>query len=742
MIMQTSSFSSVEGALNWASQHFPFAATKLIREIPWSRIFELNGSAEAAYLKLVPLRQLQVLKNHAVLSHHFGSIVPETIAVNEILGLQLFRNHGGRELGSNPSEMQIRNLLSTYTKMQAEARALPEVLSTIPALQLNELLTNFLEFLKPGKVDVGTGHKVNADFFLGPEEAQEYYDVFLARKDLLNEFLKNAALLPPTLNHCDLHSENAAEKDDGSSVIYDWDDAIIGPAGLSLHAVFIGCFKITQLLSDDFAAIEDETYDRDKRLLSHYMTELDKQGYASTEILQQALPASACAGAIQALLTYANFPQQDDDYIFNINEFFVKRLDDLLNLCDYLSCSSRDKALHFAEDYQQKNILFRAGYVYRNYLTGHPNDIEIHKRLASILRQTGKWEQAISCYQAIVDHHSADAETFNGLGVAFLKYNKPVDALEQFELALSIDPDYKSAQINRDKATELLFMIDQARHPNKLPTVRISSEERNAGLYCSEKTDLASRLFKQYGALVVDNVFDTDMLQAIKSLILDKYASYFEPKDYDDCLRLGDKRHMVTLDIEGPINSPDLYDNPFITAIAKQILGEDYILGGLNMGVSLPGAENQAVHKDHTPLFYEDEEFREYTPTFAVGILIPLVQHSHTVGTTLVIKGSHKTSLKEAKSLPGQAPFLDIGSCLIIDYRVAHQGLANKSSDVVRPLLSLFFHRSWFRDCFNYKQQASIKIDSELFNQSPERLKELISWAKSEAIINPVNIVD
>ncbi len=81
------------------------------------------------------------------------------------------------------------------------------------------------------------------------------------------------------------------------------------------------------------------------------------------------------------------------------------------------------------------------------------------------------------------------------------------------------------------------------------------------------------------------------------------YTAYFEPKDYDDCLTLGHRRYMVTVNIEGPINSPNLYDNPFISAITSKILGEDFILGGLNIGVSLPGSKNQVVHKDYPPLF-------------------------------------------------------------------------------------------------------------------------------------------
>jgi len=741
MIMQTSTFINDEAALSWANQHFSFTEHKLIREYPWSRIFELTGTSETNYLKLVPLRQLQVLTTNSVLSRHFQSVVPEMMAVDEELGLQLLRHHGGIDLGVAPiSEVQKSKLLTTYAKMQVEAKEIPEVLSSIPAFQLNDVLSNFLEFLKPSQEGaiIRSDHTVKAEFFLGTEESAEYYDVFLARKDLLDDLLKNAALLPSTLNHCDLRPENAAETNEGSNIIYDWDDALIGPAGLSLQAFFGGCFNITKFLSPDFERTLDGKFLLDKQLLHDYIVALGEQGYATTELLKKALPASACAGAMQALLAFANFPMEDDLYIFDINEYFVKRLDDLLNLCDYMSCSTRNNALHFAKDYQERNILFRAGYIYRGYLNIHPSDFEFHKKLASILNQTGKWQEAIECFNYIIEHNPADAETFHELGVTLLKNENPADAIVKFELALSIDPDYQAAQINRDKANELLTMIDEAGHPNKLPPVRISPEERELGQFSSEKTDLARWLFNQHGALVAENVFDVDMLQAIKKLILDKYDAYFEPREYDDCLRLGDKRHMVTLGIDGPLNSPNLYDNPYISAIIKQVLGDDYILGAVNIGLSLPDSKNQSIHKDYPPLFDEHDEFRDNIPCFALAVLIPLVQHSHTVGTTLVIKGSHRIDHIEAQKLPGQAPFLDIGSCLMIDYRVGHQGLENSSDDVVRPLLTLIFHRSWFRDCINYRKQLPIQIDDEVFNTAPERLKELVSWAKSEAIINPI----
>ena len=732
MTIPNSTFSSGEVALDWARQHFSFSQHKMIREYPWCRIFELEESSEKTHLKLIQFNPPQAIDNNSILFHYFRSTVPEAIAVDKEIGVQLFRHHEGIGLGYTASEAQKAKLLITYAKMQAKATEIPEVLSSIPEFQHNDIVNNFLEFLKPGTEEMMNRDKsVKADFFLGFEESAEYYDVFLARRELLDNFLSKAALLPPTLNHCDLYAENVVETDDGALIIDDWDKALIGPAGLSLAAFFGGCFKITQFLNPDFHPTQDEEFAQEKRLFNLYADELDRQGYGSLEILQKALPASACAGAIQTLLNYAHFPIQDDLFIFDVNEFLVRRLDDLLNLCDALSCAKRSNVVHFAADYEEKNILFRAASLYRRYLQIHSNDFELHKRMASMLRRCGKWQEAIDCFHTIIEQNYGDSGVFNELGVSLLETDQPVDAIVNFEQALAMDPGYQQAQINLDKATELLSMRDEACHPNKLPTLRVSREERNQEIFSAEKANAGYALFEQYGALVLENVFDVELLEAIRRLIFDKYSTYFEPKEYDDRFRSNDGYLRVVPNIEGPINEPNLYDNPFVSAIARRVLGDDYILGALNFEAYLPGTECQPIHQNYPPLFNGDDDSSANT-SFALALLIPLVEDPPMRGGTMIIKESHKPPYFEALKLPGQAPSLDLGSALIVDYRTVLQNFSF-SGDTVRPLLSLVFHRPWFRDCLNYRDEPSIQFDDALFYAAPERLKELIAWTKSES---------
>jgi hypothetical protein len=61
-----------------------------------------------------------------------------------------------------------------------------------------------------------------------------------------------------------------------------------------------------------------------------------------------------------------------------------------------------------------------------------------------------------------------------------------------------------------------------------------------------------------------------------------------------------------------------------------------------------------------------------------------------------------------------------------MDYRLSHQGLANRSP-CVRPVLSVVYNRPWFRDCVNYEQQAPLRITREEFERVPEDVRRLFA---------------
>lgn len=77
--------------------------------------------------------------------------------------------------------------------------------------------------------------------------------------------------------------------------------------------------------------------------------------------------------------------------------------------------------------------------------------------------------------------------------------------------------------------------------------------------------------------------------------------------------------------------------------------------------------------------------------------------------------------------MPHQDPLGPVGSCLLMDYRLTHQGLANRSNQV-RPVLSMVYNRPWFRDAVNYKKQPPLAISTEEFSRIPESYRGLFQW--------------
>ena len=106
---------------------------------------------------------------------------------------------------------------------------------------------------------------------------------------------------------------------------------------------------------------------------------------------------------------------------------------------------------------------------------------------------------------------------------------------------------------------------------------------------------------------------------------------------------------LSTLVLRPPFNTPLLYANPLVFPIIQQILGRDCILGGFGAVFSLPGAPNQNVHRDFPGLF--DRSVDILIPSFAINLIVPLVELNDLNGTTRVWTGSHIASERAEESV-------------------------------------------------------------------------------------------
>lgn len=260
------------------------------------------------------------------------------------------------------------------------------------------------------------------------------------------------------------------------------------------------------------------------------------------------------------------------------------------------------------------------------------------------------------------------------------------------------------------------------------PTIRFSEYDSASGTLDKDRLREAVTLFKDNGTLVLENVFSKDFIRELHDTFAQRYQSYLEPKVYRDALDVGDKRTMVTINLEDPFNTPYLYANPLIYPIMRELLGDGFIMNGMGSVVSLPGSEMQHIHRDHPPLF-ESDEVNNVIPSFALTLVVPLVDITEQTGTTRVYKTSHRLSHASDRYLDYQDPYMTTGSCYLMDYMLLHAGMPNHSTQA-RPILYNIYSRPWFRDFENYKRQAAVKVSDSEFQKIPDEYKHLYAWTR------------
>lgn len=237
----------------------------------------------------------------------------------------------------------------------------------------------------------------------------------------------------------------------------------------------------------------------------------------------------------------------------------------------------------------------------------------------------------------------------------------------------------------------------------------------------------------EHGCVLLKGVFAQDYMGELHRAFVATYSQYFEDREFDDALKVGPQRIQVTVAIEGPFNSPRLYANNFILPVLKLVLGEHLILGSFGAVVSLPGAPNQHRHRDH-PNIYELSETEAtdpwvdvVLPPYALNCIVPLVPLNAINGTTHLWPGSHLVPKNKGELMPSVDPVVDVGDCLLVDYRLLHAGKANHSANP-RPILYNMYCRPWFRDSRNYRQQRPIRIPHEEYLRVPEEFRVLFNW--------------
>jgi ectoine hydroxylase-related dioxygenase (phytanoyl-CoA dioxygenase family) len=243
--------------------------------------------------------------------------------------------------------------------------------------------------------------------------------------------------------------------------------------------------------------------------------------------------------------------------------------------------------------------------------------------------------------------------------------------------------------------------------------------------------------FRKEGYLVLKQVFRTELVQALREAFIREYRSYLVDAEHKDALRVGNRRYAVTVEINDAFNTPDLYANPLILPIVRQLLGPHFVISDFTCVVSLPGAENQHIHCDGT--IFAGLPIASLLPPHAVGLLVPLIPFNRNNGVTRIWPGTHLRPATE-EQLDADSNFFDpeleLGSCMLMDYRLKHRGNAN-NSEQQRPLLYCNYSAPWYFDSNNFQKQAHLMLSDTEYMKVPKEHKPLFARRNMKLALPP-----
>ena len=258
-----------------------------------------------------------------------------------------------------------------------------------------------------------------------------------------------------------------------------------------------------------------------------------------------------------------------------------------------------------------------------------------------------------------------------------------------------------------------------------LPKLEISQEERTAGGPTPETVRKGAAALRLHGCLLLPEIFTREFIAELRDLHFARNAALLQAQRPDNSGEVGNRRFQSPLAISGAFSTPNLYANPFALPILRAVLGEEMILGGCGTVTSLPGARDQHVHRDGPPLF--NRAINRIQPAHAVDFFVPLIDFNASTGTTRLFPGTHLDTEADPAKSPSVEPAIPAGSCLLMDYRLYHQGLANHS-ELVRPLLYFYYHPPWFKDYENHATLPFFQLSDANYAGIPEEHRRLFAW--------------
>jgi len=233
--------------------------------------------------------------------------------------------------------------------------------------------------------------------------------------------------------------------------------------------------------------------------------------------------------------------------------------------------------------------------------------------------------------------------------------------------------------------------------------------------------------FLRHGTLLLRNVVAADKVSAAREAFFARCASYLDGTPHPESLVVGDRRYMITLDLQPPFTDPAVFAPAPVLTLLRELLSPDCVLASFGAVLALPGAQAQHVHRDYSGGLFPGTPLEAMLPPYAVTVVVPLIDVNEVTGSTVVWPGSHRQREVATDFGPSGARWgrMSVGDVLLMDYRLVHAGAANRSN-VPRPILYFVYARPWFRDNANFQIQSPLQVTAEGRASVPTEFQRLI----------------
>lgn len=498
--------------------------------------------------------------------------------------------------------------------------------------------------------------------------------------------------------------------------------------GSNLHHYFdSACTAVSCLIEGSPKAVEPQ----EKAAMNAFVKVCCEQLQSTSDRLHIQLAGAVISGLLADMSAMLNNPGESRTERGITRKTLRRHLSDALDIFDVLCLQSPGHTLRYATDYLSNDGEHRARRLLETALGNNPDCTDTRLALARLYNSLGKSQQAMQYLKAVVEARPDDLSLRRELAEWSLQRLEFKDSIQQLQHCLTLSTAELHPEIQRelDVVESLHESEAQAALADSVPTITLNDEERLSGRFNPAKLTLAAKLYQTYGTLVIHNAFSTELIAQCHDEFLHRYRHYFIDRKHSTALKIGDRRFQISLALAGAFNSPEFYANPFVLPLMKRLLGKQLIIGSTVCATSLPGSRDQHGHKDHRALFTNvpDDDPIELPPV-AVTTMIPLVAVNEDNGTTLVKKGSHRLSRRASNKLDYQVPIVPAGSCYLMDLALTHKGQGNQT-DQLRPIVNMVYHRSWFVDNKNFRNQPPLQIDSVEYRRIPKEHRYLFDWA-------------